>query len=201
MGEGVDLLDAGDVDQAINALLDAAAIDPVYFGSWYNIGLAYKRRRAWQEALDSFLRAWTRFPTGLSTELYASILWNVGIAASALSAWRYARRAWLALGHPIQEISDEPPTVSMGLAFVCDDPNSPVLGRRIDPARVELLARADRDHRLVPGVVVIHDAERVGAQQHQGSALPVFPILQIEAGQGAGFKATEGAALPVVVAG
>ena len=198
MGEGVDLLDQGHVDQAIKVLFEAAAIDPVYFGTWYNLGLAYKRSRAWQDALDSFLRAWTRFPTGSPTEVYASILWNVGIAASALSAWRYAWRAWLALGFPILKMSDDPPVLPMGLAFVCEDPNDPVLGRRIDPARVELLAHAARDHRFVPGVVVIHDAERVGTQQHQGKDLPVFPVLQLVTGLGPAFDPTEDAALPAL---
>lgn len=182
MNIGVDHLDAGALQQAVSILLDAASIDSQYFGPWFNLGLAYKRLRKWEEALDAFLRARSRLPTDVSTEVYASVLWNSGIAASILRVWPYARQAWQALGYSLDPLSEAPPDLALGNAWVAlSKPTDAVLGERIDPARIRLCEDAAQGSRMLPtGTVVVHDAERVSSKEYRGVSLPVFPLLHVQ---------------------
>ncbi|MBN1606825.1 MAG: tetratricopeptide repeat protein [Polyangiaceae bacterium] len=182
MNEGVDYQDAGAYSEAIEAFREAIALDPTHFGPWYDLGLLYKKTRDWPQALDAFLRAWSRVPPGMTAELYAAILWNTGIAASALRVWPYARKAWHSLGYSLDPLLNEPPSLPLGPVWVCFDPTCPMLGQRLDPARARIASGAEQYPQQYPspGAVVVHDAERVASQVHEGVELPVFPILHVE---------------------
>jgi hypothetical protein len=179
MNEGIEQLERGEVDDAVRTLGAASQIDPSYFAPWFNLGLAYKKRREWTSALDALLRAWSKLPLDVSIELYASVLWNVGIAASIVGTWWYARRVWYLLGHNAEGPETKPPSIPMGAAWVAREGSPPVLARRLDPVRASVLIGDPGEEVLQPGTVVVHDGERIGSKPFSGRELPIFPVLDI----------------------
>jgi hypothetical protein len=178
MNLGLEQLGRGELEAAIATLHRASQMDPSYFGPWFNLGLAYKRSRNWRAALDAFVAAWDRLPRDVSTDLYASVLWNIGIAASALQEWSRARWAWSQLGHDVSGGPGGPPSIPMGLAWVSEPGENALLAKRLDPVRARILSHGSGSE-LVPGTVVVHDGARVGAKVHNGEELPIFPVLAV----------------------
>ncbi len=177
--DGVKALDSGDLSEALAALGDAAAIDPTYYLPRFNLGLTLKALRRWDDALDAFLAAWSRFPADGPVSVYASILWNVGIMATIAAKWPYAWRAWGALGYPVGWFFDYPPTIPLGPTWVQRAGHSPVLARRLDPARAEIVAVSADDDVLLPGTIVANDGSRIASKDHLGAELAVLPVLVI----------------------
>lgn len=175
---GLEQFRSGELESAIATLRRASRIDPSYFGPWFNLGLAYKRSQDWRSAVDAFVAAWERLPRDVSTDLYASVLWNVGITASAMQEWSRARWAWSQLGHDVKGGAGTPPSIPMGLAWVSHLGGNPLLARRLDPVRVCILSH-DSVGELAPGIIAVHDGERVGAKIHNGEELPIFPVLAV----------------------
>lgn len=180
MNVGIAELRNGDLALAVQVLRDASSIDPSYFAPWFNLGLAYKRLRDWPNALDVFLRAWRRLPANVSAELYTSVLWNVGISASIVGAWFYAHEAWKPL-HPqiVGQRGDQPPSIPMGLVWVARQGFPPVLSRRLDPVRAQVVVPDAGDDQLSLDTIVVHDGERVGAKPHGKDQLAIFPVLHV----------------------
>lgn len=177
MNEGVAQLDQGDLGQAIRILRQAIQIDPDYHLPWLNLGLAYKRSRRWAEALDAFLTARAKAPGDIAAETYASILWNIGITATAVANWAEAAQAWRSLGHSVGTHRDQSPSVPMGEAWIQRGSFAPALGERIDPARIRVVEDRFNETGLRMNAVLVHDAARIGVKRHQGADLPVFAEL------------------------
>lgn len=176
--EGVELLDGGNAQAAAALLRTAASIDPAYFGSWFNLGLAYKKTREWKAGFDSFEKALAQLPKAAPTELRAAILWNLGITGSIIGDWPRTHWVWRQFGHDVKGSIDEPPSIPMGAGWVRGPAGLPILGERLDPVRMRV-GRSSVDSSLPAGTVVVHDGERVGSAQYKGSDLPVFPVLAV----------------------
>jgi tetratricopeptide (TPR) repeat protein len=178
VSDGIDALDSGDYDTAIQLLAEAQSAFPRAFTPPYHLGLAYKAQQRWPEALDVFLKAWARLPDNVPLDVYTGVLWNVGIVASVLGVWRYTRMAWERLGHPMIG-AEGPPSIPMGEVWVSRRGMTPVLATRLDPARARILHDQPPGSDLQKGFIVVHDGERIGTLEHAGEPLPVFPVLDV----------------------
>ena len=85
-------LDDGDLEKAESAFRKATEADSKSSVSWYNLGLVYKFRKDWAQSLICNQRATETNPKN------EAAWWNMGIAATALSKWPEARRAWIDFG-------------------------------------------------------------------------------------------------------
>jgi hypothetical protein len=179
MNEGVELLDGGDPKVAAALFRTAASMDPTYFGPWFNLGLAYKKMREWQEGFEAFGKALALLPEAAPTDLRAAILWNLGITASIVEDWPKAHWVWRQFGHDVQGEVNEAPRIPMGMGWVRGPAGVPLLGERLDPVRMKIRDGAPVDSALPAGTVVVHDGERMGAAIHKGRDLPVFPVLAV----------------------
>jgi tetratricopeptide (TPR) repeat protein len=87
------LSDKGDQDGSEACYRRAVELDDSYEPAWFNLGLVYKRRRAWQDCLRCNARAAQLVP-----RKEQPAWWNLGIAATALHDWKTARIAWRRYG-------------------------------------------------------------------------------------------------------
>jgi hypothetical protein len=176
-------------------LTRAADLEPWLSESWFNLALLHKFRHDWEQARAAGLRAVAL----LDRETGAPDWWNVGIAATALQDWPLARRAWQAYGlrvpggasrpKPGSGPGDngEPVGMDLGSAAVRLSPEGEaevVWGRRLDPARVEVLSIPLPSSGRRWGEVVLHDGvphgERDTAAGHGGgSVYPVFDEIEL----------------------
>lgn len=141
----------------------------------YNLGLKAKYEGNWQESLVQNQRADKLRPGDEAT------LWNLGIAATALSEWEYARRAWRAYGINVNEGPGEVlmPTVT---ACVRLDPKGVaevVWGTRIDPARMRVLNVPLPESKRRYGDIVINDGAQEGTRMWKEREYPVLDELGI----------------------
>jgi hypothetical protein len=141
----------------------------------YNLGLAAKYRGEWATSL---------FQNQLAAELNAddeATWWNLGIAATALSDWAEARRAWTKCGIEMPEGDGEVLWDSCTACVRLNPEHSAevVWGRRIDPARIRVLnvplASSGRRY----GDVLVHDGAQEGTRTSRGNEYPVFNELGI----------------------
>jgi hypothetical protein len=139
----------------------------------YNLGLKAKYDGDWHESLRQNQRADKLRPGDEAT------IWNLGIAATALSEWGEARRAWRAYG---MEVNDGPGEVlwSEFKACVRANPNGAadvVWGMRIDPARIRIenvpLPASERRF----GDILINDGAEEGTRISDGREYSVFDEL------------------------
>jgi hypothetical protein len=160
------LIDDGRYEDADELLTRAADLEPWLSESWFNLALLHKFRHDWEQARTAGLRAVAL----LEKDAGAPDWWNVGIAATALQDWPLARRAWQAYGlrvpgpggghHGSLSASDEPLGMDLGGAAVRLSPDGEaevVWGRRLDPARVEVLNIPLPSSGRRWGEVVLHD--------------------------------------------
>lgn len=180
LNEGMKLQDAGDLAGALAAYRDAAAIDPSYPSPHFNAGLVHKWRSEWQPSIEAFEHYLAMVPDARDR---SAALWNIGIAASALSDWRRARASWSGLGMPI-EPGDTPPELYCGptpirLLFDDGDHGEVVWTDRIDPcrARIYVVPTPESGHRF--GDLVLHDAEPRGSRELDGERVSVFNALAL----------------------
>jgi hypothetical protein len=183
------LIDDGRYEDAGELLIRAADLEPWLSESWFNLALLHKFRHDWEEARAAGLRAVAL----LEKDAGAPDWWNVGIAATALQDWPLARRAWQAYGlrvpgsghgHGSPSGSDEPLGMSLGGAAVRLSPDGEaevVWGRRLDPARVEVLNIPLPSSGRRWGEVVLHDGaprgERTTAGVSSGGRPAVYPVF------------------------
>jgi hypothetical protein len=174
---GEEALDAGDLDDAESALRTAVELDPDSRLSWYNLALVHKFRRDWPSVLSASLRAVPSEGTGRDDPAW----WNLGIAATALSDWTVARRAWRSYGVRLPDGEGEIET-DLGMTPVRINPDTDpevVWGVRLDPARARLLSvpLPESDRRW--GDIVLHDGEPRGERVADGRTYFVFDELEL----------------------
>lgn len=184
------LIGDGRYEDAGALLTRAADLEPWLSESWFNLALLHKFRHDWEQARAAGLRAVAL----LDKETGAPDWWNVGIAATALQDWPLARRAWQAYGlrvpgnpHTV-EANGEPDGMELGSAAVRLSPEGEaevVWGRRLDPARIEVLSIPLPSSGRRWGEVVLHDGvpngERTTASSPDGTtrAYPVFDEIEL----------------------
>jgi len=141
----------------------------------YNRGLEAKYEGNWPESLRQNQLADRLRPGDEAT------LWNLAIAATALSEWHVARRAWQALGI---DVNEGPGEVLMAETKSCvrANPNGAadvVWGTRIDPARIRIenVPLPDSERRY--GDILVNDGAQEGARISNGKEYPVFDELGI----------------------
>ncbi|MEU4171134.1 hypothetical protein AB0F46_30170 [Streptomyces sp. NPDC026665] len=176
------LIGDGRYEDAGALLTRAADLEPWLSESWFNLALLHKFRHDWEQARAAGLRAVAL----LDRETGAPDWWNVGIAATALQDWPLARRSWQAYGLRVPggaAVSGEPVGMDLGSAAVRLSPEGEaevVWGRRLDPARVEVLSIPLPSSGRRWGEVVLHDGvphgERTTAAGH---AYPVFDEIEL----------------------
>ncbi|MGP4114530.1 tetratricopeptide repeat protein [Streptomyces sp. 4N509B] len=155
------LIDDGRYEDAGELLTRAADLEPWLAESWFNLALLHKFRHDWEAARAAGLRAVAL----LEKDAGAPDWWNVGIAATALQDWPLARRAWQAYGLRVPGVggpagSGEPLDWHLGGAAVRLSPDGEaevVWGRRLDPARIEVLNIPLPSSGRRWGEVVLHD--------------------------------------------
>lgn len=170
LNKGVAAAERGDLLAAQAAYIDASK-DDTYFAPWLNLGLLYKTLGRFDEAFDAFKKCWGRLPVGISADLYAQILWNLGISATVLQQWNDARWAWTKLQYRVYGELGGPPTTDGGEVVLRMPDGSVERAVGVDPCRACLRNR--------PNLVYVHDAQRVGTSELLGSPSPIFPVLAV----------------------
>lgn len=171
------LIDSGRFEDAGELLVRAADLEPWLSDSWYNLALLHKFRHDWDQARAAGLQAVAL----LDRDQDAPDWWNVGIAATALQDWPLARRAWHEYGLPVPE-GGGPILADYGSAPVRLSPQGEsevVWGRRLDPARVEILSIPLPSSGRRWGEVVLHDGVPNGERVTRGDVYPVFDEIEL----------------------
>jgi hypothetical protein len=139
----------------------------------YNQALKAKYEGNWRESLKLNQLADRLRPGDEAT------IWNLGIAATALSDWDEARRAWRAYGIKLEEGAGE---VSMPEVTACvrlkpKVAGEVVWGTRIDPARMRVanVPLPESERRF--GDIVINDGAPEGTRVWNGREYPVLDEL------------------------
>lgn len=178
------LIGDGRYEDAGALLTRAADLEPWRSESWYNLALLHKFRHDWEQARTAGLRAVAL----LDRAPGAPDWWNVGIAATALQDWPLARRAWQAYGLKVPDAAgsgaaEGPTEMALGSAALRLSPEGEaevVWGRRLDPARIEVLSIPLPSSGRRWGEVVLHDGapngERITAD---GCGYPVFDEIEL----------------------
>jgi hypothetical protein len=174
MSLAYELLDSGKTSDAERAFLAATKMAATWSVPWYELGLLCKYQGRWAESLGYNQRAAALDPSDEAS------WWNLGIAATAVSNWTMARRAWNECGITLPDGAG-PPEGDFGLVPVRLEPDEAgevVWARRIDPARarienVPLPTTSFRWHDLV-----LHDGAPEGYRVLDGRDVPVFNVLK-----------------------
>jgi hypothetical protein len=173
------LISDGRYEDAGALLTRAADLEPWRSESWYNLALLHKFRHDWEQARTTGLRAVAL----LDRAPGAPDWWNVGIAATALQDWPLARRAWQAYGLRPDAEGTGPVTMELGSSAVRLSPEGEaevVWGRRIDPARIEVLSIPLPSSGRRWGEVVLHDGVPHGERRTtEGVTYPVFDEIEL----------------------
>jgi hypothetical protein len=184
------LIGSGRYEDAGALLTRAADLEPWLSESWFNLALLHKFRHDWEQARAAGLRAVAL----LDRDAGAPDWWNVGIAATALQDWPLARRAWQAYGLRMPAATatrggEECARLPLGSAAVRLSPEGEaevVWGRRLDPARVEVLSIPLPSSGRRWGEVVLHDGVPHGerdtagaAREGAGAVYPVFDEIEL----------------------
>lgn len=178
------LIDDGRYEDAGALLTRAADLEPWLSESWYNLALLHKFRHDWAQARIAGLRAVAL----LDRSVGAPDWWNLGIAATALQDWPLARRAWQAYGLRMpagtaDRTGEESVRLPLGSAAVRLSPEGEaevVWGRRLDPARIEVLSIPLPSSGRRWGEVVLHDGVPHGERTTAaGAVYPVFDEIEL----------------------
>ncbi|MFJ2864653.1 tetratricopeptide repeat protein [Kitasatospora sp. NPDC087314] len=176
------LIGDGRYEDAGALLVMAADLEPWLSDSWFNLALLHKFRRDWEQARSAGLRAVAL----LDREHGAPDWWNLGITATALQDWPLARRAWQAYGLKLPGgpggQPDGPVSLDLGTTPVRLSPDGEsevVWGRRLDPARIEVLSIPLPSSGRRWGEVVLHDGAPHGERVTDGVAYPVFDEIEL----------------------
>ncbi|MFC9327165.1 tetratricopeptide repeat protein [Kitasatospora sp. NPDC057015] len=176
------LIGDGRYEDAGALLVMAADLEPWLSDSWFNLALLHKFRRDWEQARAAGLRAVAL----LDREHGAADWWNLGITATALQDWPLAHRAWQAYGLKLPGRAgapmDGPVSLDLGTTPVRLSPEGEsevVWGRRLDPARIEVLSIPLPSSGRRWGEVVLHDGAPHGERVADGAAYPVFDEIEL----------------------
>lgn len=173
--KGLKFHDKGNDAEAVRYYLKAIRFDHTWSAPHYNLGLVHKYRCEWLDSYRHNAEAMRLSPTDQAA------IWNMGIAATALSDWAEARRAWAAYGI---EIPPGPGAIEgdFGATPIRINPDSDaevVWTRRIDPARARITSvpLPTSGHRC--GDLLLHDGAPVGTRISGGREVSVFSELAI----------------------
>lgn len=173
--EGRALLAEGKLLEAEAAFRKAVEFDPAWSSPWFNLGLVYKRRRAWSSCLEANRECLRRCQDDEGAR------WNLGIAATATGAWDEVRRAWRSFGLEVPE-GDGPFDLGLGLVPIRLDPEGErpevVWCRRTDPATavIENIPLPGSGYRWRDRL--LHDGEPRGVRHLEGREVAVFDMIQ-----------------------
>ena len=173
--KGLALDEQGDALGAEAAYKAAIASDPQWATPHYNLGLLYKYQSRWRESLEFNQRA-----AAIDGD-HKAAWWNLGIAATALSEWTEARRAWVHCGMTVPS-GDGPPDFNFGSTPVRLDPNGDaevVWAHRIDPARAEILSVPLPWSSHNARDIVLTDGAADGRRKVRDVEYPVFNVLAL----------------------
>jgi tetratricopeptide (TPR) repeat protein len=169
------LHDRGEVDNAIALYKKAAAVDPSWSVTLFNLGLVFKQQRRWKESLQ-----YNRQATEIDPR-HEAAWWNLGIAATALRRWQVARSAWRGFGIdvPAGKGPLDFPCGSTPIRINPDGQAEVVWANRLDPARAALISIPfpESGHRW--GDVVLNDGAPNGYRRSDGREYPVFDALEL----------------------
>ncbi|MEQ1874610.1 MAG: tetratricopeptide repeat protein [Ilumatobacteraceae bacterium] len=171
---GAQLLDS-DLDAAQRCYLKAVELDPSVSAAWFDLGLIAKWRHEWAACIEFNQRAAALAPPDAPAGNPA--YWNAGIAATALREWATARWAWRSFGIPIADGEGEVKE-DFGLGVVRLPEGETVWGRRLDPARMQLLSIPLPGGDFRSDDIVLHDGEPVGSRVADGGEYSVFNVIE-----------------------
>ena len=172
---GRKLQDRGSLGLADAAYATATRLEPDWPTPWFNRGLMAKFRRRWPECYRFNLKATELDPT------FEPAWWNLGIAATALSDWVVARRAWWRYGIEVP-LGDGPPDMDLGPVPIRVCPGSQgevVWCQRLDPARAMIRSIPLPESRHAYGDILLQDGEPKGHRFLGDHKIPVFNELEI----------------------
>ena len=168
------LHDEGSESEAIDLYTKAIKLDPEKAESYYNIGLIYKYRGAWNESLH-----YNKIANELNPE-DESARWNLAIAATALEQWDIARAAWLQHGLALEGDSG-PIEMNAGITPVRLNPHDAgevVWATRIDPVRAVIDSIPFPESGFRHGDIVLHDGAGTGTRKSGDREYSVFNVLK-----------------------
>jgi hypothetical protein len=151
----------------------ASFFDSNWSVPYFNRGLLEKHEGNWEPSRELNQRAAELDPQD------EAAWWNLGIAATALADWNEARRAWREYGI---EVPDGPAEISMSMSNACvrlSTNGEVVWGRRLDPARMEIInvPLPESQHRY--GDIVLNDGSPNGTRILKEVEAPVFDELML----------------------
>lgn len=178
--QGTALADQGRYAEAIPHYERAIELQPDRYAAYANLGIACKHLGDFPRSLSASLRA-----LELDRDRAGSgVLWNVGIAATALADWPRAREAWSKVGIAIppgegpldMDIGSTPIRVGSGPSGT---KNEVVWCHRIDPARarIESIPTPESGRRF--GDLLLHDGEPTGKRRLGEHEVSVFDELVV----------------------
>lgn len=187
--------DAADAIRAGQLAEEMLAVAGDKFLAWFEAGLYSKARRNWQDSVERNRRALELFEPRDAKDFDGvnPAAWNLGIAATAVSDWATARRAWSAYGLDGLAPGPEPIDVDYGLAPIRLNPDRPSLPHEvpfnIGEAEVVWCWRRSPAHAVIASVplpesghrfrdVILHDGEPKGTRRHGDREVSVFDEIE-----------------------
>lgn len=168
-----------DHDEALaeQHFLAALALDEQDAVTNYDLALLYKYQSRWAESL-----CYNRRASELNPEDEAA-WWNLGIAATAVSDWTTAAKAWAFFGTtmPLDALDNAAPDLKLGLipVRITQGEHVEVLwANRLDPARAQIVSVPMPDCGVRFHDIVLHDGAPRGTRELHGNPVPVFDWLE-----------------------
>jgi hypothetical protein len=165
----------GEIQWARRFYEAAAFVEPAWSVPWYNLGLVTKNDASWEASLEFNQKALALNPND------EGACWNLGIAATALSDWREARRAWTLCGIAVPEGDGE---IQMDVGRACvrlnpRDSGEVVWGERRDPARIEVINIPLPESGYRFRDIILNDGAPNGVRMRGNVEIPVFDALML----------------------
>ena len=161
--------------QAEADFLAALAIDEQDAVTNYDLALLYKYQSRWAESLRYNRRASELNPQD------EAAWWNLGIAATAISDWATAAKAWDFFGITMNAATSSAPDLKLGLIPVRvtqGDQVEVLWANRLDPARAQIVGVPMPDCGVRFHDILLIDGAPRGTCELNGQAVPVFDWLE-----------------------
>lgn len=177
---GMALADQGRYAEAIAHYERAIELQPERYAAYANLGIACKHLGDFPRSLSASLRALELDPEAAGS----GVLWNVGIAATALADWPRAREAWSKVGIKVPP-GEGPLDMDIGATPIRIGPgpsgakNEVVWCHRIDPARARIESIPTPESGRHFGDLLLHDGEPTGKRRLGEHEVSVFDELAV----------------------